>query len=94
MMLSVGAVFQIADGLQVTATGALRGLKDTKVPMILSGLGYWAFGLVGAILLAFPGGMGPIGLWLGIAIGLGVSASLLCWRWFYLSRRITAAPGA
>jgi len=87
-MMAVGAVFQIADGIQVTAAGALRGLKDTKIPMLISALGYWAFGLVGAIVLAFPLGMGPIGLWLGLAIGLGVSALLLCWRWLYLSRRI------
>ncbi len=86
-MMVIAALYQIADGLQVSAAGALRGLKDTRVPMVISGLGYWGFGLVGALVLAFPVGLGPIGLWLGIAIGLSVSATLLCWRWFFLSRR-------
>jgi MATE family multidrug resistance protein len=88
VMMAIAAVFQIADGVQVAASGALRGLKDTKVPMVISALGYWVFGLAGGIILAFPLGFGPIGLWMGLAIGLTVSASLLAWRWFTLSRRI------
>ncbi len=88
-MMMIGALFQIADGVQVTAAGALRGFKDTKVPMMISALGYWVFGLVGAVLLAFPLGFGPLGLWMGLALGLGVSAILLSWRWFRVSHHFT-----
>ncbi|HEV8390819.1 MAG TPA: MATE family efflux transporter [Dongiaceae bacterium] len=84
----IAAVFQIVDGTQVTTQGALRGLKDTKVPMVLCGLGYWVFGLGSGATMGFALGYGATGLWWGLAIGLAVSASLLFRRWQRMSARI------
>jgi multidrug resistance protein, MATE family len=86
----IAAIFQIVDGLQVTTQGALRGLKDTKVPMILCGLGYWVFGLGSGVTMGFLLGFGAKGLWWGLAIGLAVSATLLFLRWRRLSGRLVA----
>ena len=68
--LAFAAAFQIADGVQVVAAGALRGYEDTTVPMLLAGLGYWLIGFAGGWALAFPLGLGPIGMWWGFVIGL------------------------
>lgn len=89
-LFMIAAFFQVMDGTQVTTQGALRGLKDTAVPMFICGLGYWAFGLGSGILLAFVLGYGAVGLWWGLAIGLAVSASLLFLRWRRLSGRLIA----
>ena len=70
----IAALFQIFDGVQVIAAGALRGYQDTAVPMLIAGIGYWAIGFAGGWLLAFPLGFGAVGLWLGLALGLGVVA--------------------
>ncbi len=70
------AAFQIFDGLQVSAAGALRGFKDTRVPMLISLLSYWGIGLLSGTFFAFGLGLGPRGLWSGLVLGL-VSASLL-----------------
>jgi len=86
----IAAIFQIVDGTQVTTQGALRGLKDTNVPMILCGLGYWVFGLGSGVTMGFVLGYGALGLWWGMAIGLAVSASLLFLRWRRLSGRLIA----
>lgn len=87
---TVAAIFQVVDGIQVSTQGALRGLKDTKVPMIICGLGYWVFGLGTGVPLAFWFDLGGIGLWFGMAIGLAVSASLLFLRWRQMSARLVA----
>lgn len=94
MLIMVAALFQLADGVQAVAGGALRGLKDTAVPMLLAGFGYWVAGLPLGLLLAFPLGMGPLGLWVGLAVGLFLVAGLMGARWHALSRppRLTAAP--
>jgi len=89
-LFMIAAIFQIVDGTQVTTQGALRGLKDTKVPMILCGLGYWVFGLGSGVTMAFVLGYGATGLWWGLAIGLAVSATLLFLRWRRLSGRLIA----
>lgn len=86
----IAAIFQIVDGTQVTTQGALRGLKDTKVPMVLCGLGYWVFGLGSGVTMGFLMGFGARGLWWGLAIGLAVSASLLYRRWQRMSARLVA----
>ncbi|MEZ5831711.1 MAG: MATE family efflux transporter [Dongiaceae bacterium] len=86
----IAAIFQIVDGTQVTTQGALRGLKDTKVPMVLCGLGYWVFGLGSGVTMGFLLGAGATGLWWGLAIGLAVSATLLYLRWRRLSGRLIA----
>ena len=80
VLLAITAVFQIVDGIQVVATGALRGLKDTTVPFLIGLLGYWIVGLGAGYLLAFPLGMGGPGLFWGVALGLATAASLLAWR--------------
>jgi len=75
--LGYSAMFQLADGAQVAAAGALRGYKDTAVPMVISLFSYWVVGLGGGLLFAFRGGMGPAGIWLGLAGGLTFAAVLL-----------------
>jgi MATE family multidrug resistance protein len=94
MLIMVAALFQLADGVQAVAGGALRGLKDTAVPMLLAGFGYWVAGLPFGLALAFPLGMGPLGLWIGLAVGLFLVAGLMAARWHALSRppRLTARP--
>src|SRR5712672_4816721 len=76
----ISALFQLFDGVQVIAAGALRGYRDTAVPMLIAAIGYWAIGFAGSWLLAFPLGFGPIGLWLGLALGLAVVATSLIVR--------------
>lgn len=85
--LFVAALFQIFDGAQVVGGSLLRGLADTKVPMIICVFGYWVVGAGGAYLLAFPLGLGGIGIWWGLAIGLAFVAVIAIWR-FALRERI------
>lgn len=80
MLIPVAGMFQLVDGLQVVCTGALRGVADTLRPMICNVLGFWLFGLPIGLLLGFYRDMGPIGLWWGLAAGLGAVAVLLMWR--------------
>jgi MATE family multidrug resistance protein len=81
VFLSVAAVFQVCDGIQVTAAGALRGLKDTRTPMIVGVVAYWLVGLTCGYLLGFKLGWGGVGLWWGLVLGLTTAAVLLSW-WF------------
>ena len=85
--LAFAAAFQIADGIQVVAAGALRGYEDTTVPMLLAGLGYWLIGFVGGWALAFPLGLGPAGIWWGFVIGLVTVAALLTVRLHHCAKR-------
>ncbi len=84
-LLAVAGLFQLADGVQAVAAGALRGLKDTGVPMLLAGLGYWVIGLPTGLALAFPAGLGALGLWIGLATGLLIVAVLMLRRWIRMS---------
>jgi MATE family multidrug resistance protein len=79
-LLPLAGAFAVFDGLQAVGLGVLRGLADTRVPMLINLLGYWAIGLPAGIILAFPLGMGAAGLWWGLVIGLGVVALLLIYR--------------
>lgn len=79
-LVAIAALFQVVDGVQAITAGALRGYEDTTVPMVLAGIGYWLFGFGGGWLLAFPLGLGPVGLWWGLALGLAVVAGLLTLR--------------
>ena len=79
-LIVIAALFQVFDGIQVIAAGALRGYKDTMIPMLLATGGYWGVGFAGGWLLAFRLGHGPIGLWWGLALGLAVVALLLTLR--------------
>src|SRR5438093_13528618 len=65
-LIAIAAIFQVFDGMQTIAAGALRGYKDTFVPMLLAAFGYWGAGFLGGWLLAFPLGFGLVGLWWGL----------------------------
>ena len=79
--LAVAAAFQIVDGAQVVGAGMLRGLHDTRVPMLFALFGYWVVGLGVGVWLAFAGGWQGVGIWTGLAAGLGVVAALMIARW-------------
>lgn len=85
-LLLFAAVFQFSDGIQAASNGALRGLKDTRIPALLCAFAYWGVGMTTGWWLAFPGGMGAPGLWLGLIAGLSVAAVLLLWRFVALAR--------
>ncbi len=86
-LLSVAAAFQIFDGLQVTAQGALRGLKDTIVPGIIAFFAYWIIGLPASYFFCMHMGLGAQGVWYGFVCGLvGASAGFL-WRFRKMSQR-------
>ncbi len=89
-LLVLAAIFQLSDGIQVTAGGALRGLKDTTMPMIITVLAYWAIGMPVGYWLAFRQGLGARGMWIGLAAGLTAAAVLLTWRFLRASRPKTA----
>jgi MATE family multidrug resistance protein len=85
--LYIAAAFQLADGLQVTASLSLRGLKDARMPMWLAGASYWLAGAPMCALLGFGLGLKGFGIWLGLAFGLFVAALLLTTRFVLLSKR-------
>ena len=86
-LLLLAAVFQFSDGIQVTANGALRGLKDTTAPMAITTLAYWGIGMPVGWWLAFRVGLGARGMWIGLIAGLTVAALLLSMRFARLTRR-------
>jgi len=79
--LAIAAVFQIVDGAQAVGSGMLRGLHDTKIPMLFAAFGYWVVGLAVALWLGFHQHMGGVGIWIGLASGLAVVAMLMLVRW-------------
>ena len=79
--LAVAAIFQVVDGAQVVGAGMLRGLHDTRVPMIFTFVGYWAIGIGVGVWLAFAQSWGGVGIWTGLALGLAIVAVLMLWRW-------------
>lgn len=87
-LVMVAALFQMVDAAQVLALGLLRGVQDTAVPMVMAGFSYWVIGMPASYLLAFPFGLGGVGLWLGLVIGLAVAAVLLLWRFWGRSVKI------
>jgi MATE family multidrug resistance protein len=76
-LLLLAAIFQFSDGIQVTANGALRGLKDTTVPMAVTALAYWGIGMPVGWWLAFHAGFGARGMWMGLIAGLTVRRAVL-----------------
>jgi MATE family multidrug resistance protein len=74
MLLRLAGVFQVFDGIQVAAIGILRGIGDTRAPVVANVVGYWAMGLPLGLWLAFGLGLGPPGLWWGFVAGLAVVA--------------------
>jgi multidrug resistance protein, MATE family len=86
-LLLLGATFFVTDGLQGIAAGALRGLNDTRVPMLYAALSFWAIGFTCAYALAFWHGFGVFGVWIGFSLGLLVFAMLLTARFHLLTAR-------
>jgi MATE family multidrug resistance protein len=90
--LAAAGFFQIFDGAQVIGAGMLRGLHDTRVPMIFAAIGYWGIGLSLAVLLGFATPLAGIGIWIGLAAGLASVATLMTVRWILRERLgLTAA---
>ena len=79
-LLPLAGAFAVFDGVQAVGLGVLRGLGDTRIPMIINLVGYWALGLPAGFLLAFTFGQGATGLWWGLVIGLAIVAVLLVYR--------------
>jgi multidrug resistance protein, MATE family len=93
-LIAIAAIFQVFDGMQVIAAGALRGFKDSFIPMLLATCGYWGAGFAGGWIFAFPLGYGAVGLWAGLALGLAVVAVLLTLRLHLLAPPISAGAQA
>lgn len=88
VLFVIAAVFQLFDGLQTVATGALRGLGNTRTPMIWNLVGYWVIALPIGYCWCFPAGLGAVGLWYGLCLGLFLIGVGLTWVWARESRRI------
>jgi MATE family multidrug resistance protein len=91
-LLGIAAVFQVFDGIQVSAAGALRGLKDTRKPMRIGFISYWLIGFTSACLLGFVLQLGAPGLWWGLVLGLAAAAVQLSRRFHKLTAREIVAP--
>lgn len=81
-LLALAALFQVFDALQVMALGLLRGVQDTAGPLWITVISYWLIGIPASYALAFPLGLGGVGLWLGLTVGLAVAAMLLSARFW------------
>jgi MATE family multidrug resistance protein len=98
-LIPIAGVFQVFDGTQVVSIGVLRGVGDTRTPLIVNLLGYWAFALPSSLWLAFGLGWGPQGLWWGLVVGLMVVAIVLLLRvrhrlWRPVQRIVVDHPAA
>jgi multidrug resistance protein, MATE family len=91
VLLALAALFQLADAMQVMALGLLRGIRDTRVPLVLAAVSYWIVGIPCSYLLAFPMGYGAVGLWLGLVVGLACAAASLMWRFWALAPKTVPA---
>ena len=87
-LMVIAGFFQLSDGMQVVCAGALRGLQDVKVPSLLIFVAYWVLALPIGYVLAFPMGYGATGIWLGLLLGLTLTAAAMVWRFNRLSHRI------
>ena len=90
-LLLVGATFFITDAIQGVTVGALRGIKDTRVPLLLAAISYWLVGFSASYLLGFWTTLGAIGVWFGLSIGTAVYATLLVLRFRLLASRLLRA---
>jgi len=86
-LLRVAAIFQIVDASQATLANMLRGLHDSRWPLVIALLGYWAIGAPIGVALGFATPLGAVGVWIGLAAGLAVVAVLLMARWLAKTRR-------
>lgn len=79
--LLLAAIFQLVDAVQAVSAGNLRGLQDTRMPMVIAVLSYWAAGFSVAVWLGLNSPLQGVGVWIGLATGLLVASILLTWRW-------------
>lgn len=86
-LLGMAALFQLVDGAQAIALGLLRGVQDTRAPMVFAAVSYWGLGIPCSYIFGFWFGMGGIGIWLGLVTGLGMAAILLSWRFWLVAMR-------
>ncbi len=87
-LVVIAAFFQLSDGTQVVGLGALRGMKDVKIPTFITLFAYWIIGLPMSYVFAFKLNLGVQGVWYGLSLGLGLAAILLFLRFNYVSKRI------
>jgi MATE family multidrug resistance protein len=80
-LLLLAAIFQLFDGIQGVITGTLRGIGDTRTPMVVNLIAHWLVGLPTGYLLCFVVGWGVYGLWVGLSLGLIVTGVILFWVW-------------
>lgn len=91
-LLAIAALFQLVDSAQAMALGLLRGVQDTRVPLLIAVLSYWAVGIPSSYLLGFVFGLGGVGIWLGLVVGLACAGLLLMRRfWGSALARVGAA---
>ncbi|MFD0980894.1 MATE family efflux transporter [Tropicimonas aquimaris] len=81
-LVAIAALFQMADGGQVMAHGLLRGVQDTRVPLVISAVAYWLVGVLSGYVFGFVLGHGAMGVWSGLVLGLGVAVAALMWRFW------------
>ena len=91
-LLTLGATFFVTDALQAVTAGALRGIKDTRIPLLFAVIGYWLVGFPIAYVLGFFTPLGAPGIWIGLSIGTATHATLLLLRFRRLTRRVAHAP--
>jgi MATE family multidrug resistance protein len=94
LLLILGASFFVFDGVQVVGAGALRGLNDTRMPLLFAAISFWAVGFSSAYALGITFQYGATGVWIGLSVALAVFAALLVWRFHALTLRgyLPAAP--
>ena len=85
-LIIIAGFFQLSDGIQVVALGALRGITDVNVPTVITFVAYWVVALPLSYVLAFTYKMDVSGVWIALLLGLTVSAVLLTWRFYYLAK--------
>ncbi len=86
----IAAIFVLVQAVEVVISRALRGRKDTFVPMLMAATGFWLAGIPCGLLLSRTAGMGPMGLWIGIVVGFGVTALLMLARWHKVPDAVSA----
>jgi MATE family multidrug resistance protein len=91
-LLLVGSSFFVMDAIQGVAAGALRGLNDTRIPLLFAAISFWVIGFSASYGLAFRAGLGAIGVWIGFSLGVVAFATLLVWRFHVLTSRRYLSP--
>ena len=89
-LLLIGATFFIADGVQTIAAGSLRGMNDTRMPLLFAAVSYWLIGFTTACVLGFRTELGAIGVWIGLSVGTAIYATLLILRFRLLASRLAS----